>query len=464
MNLKIKHKNIIFGLGKSGMSCAHYFDRKKIYYTLVDTRLNLSNKEEISQLKYCQAKYLGSFDEAILDSCEMLIVSPGISLKHPFVKIAKNNNIDICGDIELFARACDKKVVAITGSNGKSTVTELTKELISASGLSVQMAGNIGLPILDYLAHNAEEKLPDLFVIELSSFQLDLTQSLKAEVAVLLNISEDHMDRYDCFDDYVKSKQSIFCGAKRKVFNFGDKKCFPSEVDTADYAFSIDRNDKYPTCKIAKIPEESSNEGKRFKFVLDDKTILNSTELNMIGKHNYANVLASLSIIKLLNIELNRKTLGALRSYSGMKHRFQLASKRFNCNWINDSKATNVGATIAALKNFGSNEEQRLILIAGGDSKKSDLEPLTKELEDKVDSLILLGKDAQLFAELSNKVKAYFVKNMQQAIEKARSLIEDLSSSKQTTVLLSPACASFDMFKNFEDRGDQFTQAIEVLK
>ena len=230
MKSKIEHKNIIFGLGKSGMSCAHYFDRKGIHYTLIDTRSNLPNKKEISQLINCQASYFGSFDDEVLDDCEKLIVSPGISLKHPFVSQANKRNIDICGDIELFARDCGKKVVAITGSNGKSTVTELTYKLISASGINVQMAGNIGLPVLDYLATNNDEKLPEVFVLELSSFQLDLTKSLRPEVAVLLNISEDHMDRYDCFNDYVSSKKTVFNSAKQRVFNFDDKRCFPSEI------------------------------------------------------------------------------------------------------------------------------------------------------------------------------------------------------------------------------------------
>lgn len=460
----MEHKNIIFGLGKSGMSCAHYFDRKGIYYTLIDTRSNLPNKEEISKLINCEASYFGSIDDDVLDSCKKLIVSPGISLQHPFVTQAKKRNIDICGDVELFARDCDKKVVAITGSNGKSTVTELTYKLISASGINVQMAGNIGLPVLDFLATNNDERLPELFILELSSFQLDLTKSLKPAVAVLLNVSEDHMDRYESFSDYVDSKRTIYNGAKERVFNLDDKRCFPSKINTSDYAFSIEQRDKNMSCNTAHILEELSKESKDYKFYMNQEMILDSTELNMIGHHNFANILASLSILKLLKIELDTKVLRTLCDYNGMNHRFQLVSRKFDCHWINDSKATNVGATIAALENFDSSQEQRLILIAGGDSKKSDLNPLINEFENRVESLILLGKDAQLFANLSNKIKAYFVKNMQQAVEKAKSLIDGLSTSRKTTVLLSPASASLDMFENFEDRGEQFTRAIEVLK
>ncbi len=464
MKSKIEHKNIIFGLGQSGMSCARYFDRKGIHYTLIDTRSNVPNQNEISQLNNCQAIYLGAFDESVLDSCESLIVSPGISLKHPFVTQANKRNIDVCGDVELFARDCSAKIVAITGSNGKSTVTELTYKLILSSGIKVQMAGNIGLPVLDYLARNKEQKLPDIFILELSSFQLDLTKSLKPDVAVLLNISEDHMDRYDSFDEYVDSKRTIYKGAKQRVFNFDDKRCYPSKIDDSDYAFSIQRRDVNVSCNTATIFEVESKGSKKYKFYLNQKLVLDSTEINMIGNHNFSNILASLSILRSLNIDLETKVLSTLFDYKGMKHRFQLVSKKFDCHWINDSKATNVGATIAALENFDSTQEQRLILIAGGDSKESDLTKLTKEFEDKVESLILLGKDAQLFANVSNTIKAYFVNNMQQAIEKAKSLIDGLSTSKQTTVLLSPACASLDMFKSFEDRGEQFTQAIEVLK
>ncbi|MFT6732964.1 MAG: UDP-N-acetylmuramoylalanine--D-glutamate ligase [Polaribacter sp.] len=460
----MQHKNIIFGLGKSGMSCAHYFDRKEIAYTLIDTRTKLPNKDELSALEYCQASYFGTINEDILDHCEMLIVSPGISLKHSWIREAQKRNIEICGDIELFARECNKKIVAVTGSNGKSTVTELTQKLIFASGLNVQMAGNIGLPVLDYLACDNGQKLPDIFILELSSFQLDLIRSLKADVAVLLNISEDHMDRYDCYNDYVESKRSIFNGAKNKIFNFDDKQCFPSKAEVSDATFSIEKNVIELDCMIAKISKGDSREGRSYDFLLNQKLVLNSKELNIVGKHNYANILASLSILELLNIDLNKNILSTLYGYIGMKHRFQLVSKKFNCHWINDSKATNVGATIAALDNFESSTNQQLILIAGGDSKQSDLTPLIREFEDKVDSLILLGKDAQLFANLSNKIKAYFAKNMLQAIEIAKSLLDGLSNSKQSTVLLSPACASLDMFKNFEDRGDQFIKAIEVLK
>jgi len=299
---------------------------------------------------------------------------------------------------------------------------------------------------------------------DLSSFQLDLTKSLEPEVAVLLNISEDHMDRYETFSDYVGSKRTVYNGAKHRVFNLDDKRCFPSKISTSDYAFSIERRDGSVSCNTAKIIEEQSKENKNYKFYMNQKIVLDSTEVNMIGNHNFANILASLSILELLNIDLEPKVHTTLCDYNGMKHRFQLVSKKFNCHWINDSKATNVGATIAALDNFDSSREQRLILIAGGDSKKGDLSPLTEGFEDKVESLILLGKDAQLFANLSKTIKAYFVINMQQAIEKAKSLIDGLSTPKQTTVLLSPACASLDMFKNFEDRGEQFTQAIEVLK
>ena len=465
MNKIKEHRIIIFGLGKSGMSCAHYFDRVGIKYTLVDTRNNLPNQSEIEQLTHCQTTYLGNFDESILDNCKKLIVSPGIALTNSLIVAAKNRNIKICGDIDIFVENCNKKIIAITGSNGKSTVTELTENLIKAAGNKAQKAGNIGLPVLDYLENESNENEADYFVLELSSFQLDITSILSADVAVLLNISEDHMDRYESFNDYIESKRSIFESAKSKVFNLDDTNCTPSKIKQSDIGFSINRNlEKLINSNCGKA-ELDFIESKNYSLKINGRHIVNSTKLSLTGKHNYANILASLSVLELLDLKINEEVINELCRYQGMKHRFQLVSKSNDCDWINDSKATNVGATVAALNNFGSKSIQQLVLIAGGDSKQSDLEPLRAPLENKVENLILLGKDAKLIASLTNKIKTYFVSSMVQAVEKAKILIDSSNDNfKQSTVLLSPACASLDMYSNFEERGDQFIHAVEALK
>lgn len=449
-----KSKQIIFGLGQSGLSCARYFDRIGQAYFLFDTREEPPGEKDVASLEYCEEYYSGktfdfeSIDESVFANCQQMVVSPGISLETPFVKKAKQLNIDVCGDVELFARNCSKPIIAITGSNGKSTVTDLTDKLLNAAGKKPQKGGNIGLAVLDFLPEQAN----DIYVLELSSFQLDTTYSLKPEVAVLLNLSEDHLDRYQNFDDYCQSKKRIYKDAKYLVFNQDDHLTYPSTLSEKACSFSVlpETQDKENVSRIVR-------RGLGYDLFVKDQFVIASDELNVTGTHNFANVLASLTILDCLNVKLDKNVLKALRSFNGLKHRFQLIFRGNNIEWINDSKATNVGATIAALNSVETCDEHQLILIAGGDSKQSDLRPLIEPLENKVKSMVLLGKDARLFADLTSKVTSYFVDNMQQAVCKAKELI-----AGKTTVLLSPACASLDMYKNFEERGDEFISAVRT--
>jgi len=451
---KEQGKHIIFGLGQSGLSCARYFDRIRQPYCLFDTRENPPGKGEVEHLKYCEKYFFGKsfdfelIDESVFSNCQQIVVSPGISLNTPFVKKAKDLKIDVCGDVEIFARVCSRPIIAITGSNGKSTVTDLTDKLLNAAGIKSQKGGNIGLPVLDFLPQDDA----DVYVLELSSFQLDTTSSLRPEVAVLLNISEDHLDRYANFYEYCQSKQRIYRQAKHSVFNFDEPLSYPKEKSENDLAFSIllEENDN---ANISRITRSTNG----YDLLVKNKSVVSSDFLSITGKHNFANVLASLNILDCMNVEIDDEVLDELKSFKGLKHRFQLVSRENNCEWINDSKATNVGATIAALNSVESSEQNHLILIAGGDSKQSDLTPLIQPLEAKVSNMVLLGKDANLFAELSSKVTSYFVENMQQAVCKAKELVNG-----KTIILLSPACASLDMYKNFEERGDEFIAAVRA--
>ena len=446
--------HIIFGLGQSGLSCARYFDRIEQSYLLLDTRENPPGEGEVELLSYCQGICFGEIDDSILADCRQLVVSPGISLQTPLVKKAKSLNIDVCGDIELFARACNKPIVAITGSNGKSTVTDLTDKLINAAGIKAQKGGNIGLPVLDFLPQDKAE----IYVLELSSFQLDTTDSLAPEVAVLLNLSEDHLDRYSGFKQYCQSKQKIYQRAKYKVFNFDDELTHPQNICKNDLAFSLMMPENDQSLSLSYIkPLPIDKDLLSYELVVNQADIISSRLLNITGKHNFANVLASLNILTSLNIKIDQNIRQVLQGYKGLKHRFQLVKRDSQCQWINDSKATNVGATIAALDSFDLEPGTQLILIAGGDSKQSDLSPLVQPLESKVTALVLLGKDAELFAKLSSKVSSYLVENMQQAVNKAKQLIDGKS-----VVLLSPACTSLDMFKNFEARGDAFISEVRA--
>jgi len=444
---KILPTHIIFGLGKSGLSCARYFDRISQPYYLVDSRNLPPVQAQVDKLSFCQGIAFGTIDDSLLENCEQLVVSPGVALTTNFVVKAIKAGVDVCGDVELFARICNKPIVAITGSNGKSTVTDLADQLINAANINCQKGGNIGLPVLDFLP----EMSADIYVLELSSFQLDTTESLKAEVAVCLNVSEDHMDRYPAFNDYVKSKQKIFNGAHFSIFNRDDSLTYPSSISSESvWSFSLlepENNDE----RISYLKKEN----KENLLVVNHQSILLAKKLNVTGKHNWTNVLACLTILKCLDIKITEQVLNQLIAYKGLKHRFQLISRKNNCEWINDSKATNVGATVAALNSLDLSVNQKVTLIAGGDSKQSDLTPLIKPFNNIVDHLILMGVDAKKIAQLPIQARPYFVDDMNQAVSKANELIE-----QGDIVLLSPACASLDMYSSFEARGDAFIEAV----
>lgn len=440
--------HIIFGLGSSGLSCARYFDRISQEYYLLDTRAVPPGFEQLGSLTHCIGQSFGELDDSILDGCKLLVVSPGIALSNSLVVRAYSLGIDVCGDVEVFARNCSKKIVAITGSNGKSTVTELTEKLLNTSKYRAQKGGNIGLPVLDFLpSDNA-----DIYVLELSSFQLDTTDSLRADVAVLLNVSEDHMDRYETFNDYANSKKQVFSGAKCKVFNQDDTLTFPREVAATDLSFSKNKNGPLKKHSVSYLDFQENG----CQLVINGKHTVSANLLALTGLHNWQNALVSLSILDRLNIEINDDVISELINYQGLEHRFQLVSKKQGCIWINDSKATNVGATIAALNSIVKTPGNRVFLIAGGDSKNADLSELKSCFESKVDYLILLGRDAHRIGSITSKVKAIYVESLKQAVSE----ICDLAVAEDI-ILLSPACASLDMYKNFEERGRMFVAAIE---
>ena len=329
----------------------------------------------------------------------------------------------------------------------RSTVTDLVDQLVNAANINCQKGGNIGLPVLDFLP----ELDADIYVLELSSFQLDTTQSLKAEVAVCLNITEDHMDRYSTFDDYVSSKQKIFNRARYSVFNSDDHLTYPPNACSENtWSFSLAEQGKNKE-KISFLRKETDG----YQLVVNHQAMVLAQTLNVTGKHNWSNVLASLTILECLGIEINKHVLAKLKTYKGLKHRFQLVSRKNNCEWINDSKATNVGATVAALNSLDLSVNQKVTLIAGGDSKQSDLTPLIEPLNNVVNHLILMGVDAKKIAQLPIHPPPYFVDDMSQAVTKANELI-----GQGDIVLLSPACASLDMYSSFEARGDAFIEAV----
>lgn len=440
----------IFGLGQSGVSAARYLERTQQHFFVVDSREKPPGDQDIQTLKYCQSAHYGSFSPEILLDASVIILSPGVSPKETLLQQAVTAGVEVIGDIELFVRLTKQKIVAITGSNGKSTVTDLVYRLLCAANVSAKIGGNFGVPALDYLPQDDAE----IYVLELSSFQLDTTTSLAAEVAVLLNISEDHMDRYDNFEEYRDSKLSIANGAKKLVF-FADDNNIPCLQNEYQSAFSFSQ----ATAKYA-IRQDNG----RTYLAINSEHIIDTKQLSLTGRHNWSNALAALAVLSELNIDFSPAVMEQLRNYRGLNHRFQLVARKNGIDWVNDSKATNVGATEAALMSVDTDVYNHLILIAGGDAKGSELLPLKRLLKEKVSHTVLIGKDAELFAELLTESERTFASDMQQAVEIAATELNQRQSSHsaeaKAMVLLSPACASLDMYKNFEARGAAFADAV----
>ena len=433
---------LVVGLGKTGLSVVRYLHALGEAVIVVDSRdippgLNVL-KSEYSDVEL----HTGAFDVSLFTNAHRIIVSPGVALAEPELVAARKNNIEIIGDIDLFAHEVKAPVVGITGSNGKSTVTTLLAMMASQSGLKTVASGNIGLPVLDSLSDEI-----GLYVLELSSFQLETLQSLPMKAAVVLNISADHLDRYKDLAAYAVSKQIIYENADVLVVNKDDalasqtnyparkRLCFTSGVP-ADNEFGLCDIDPVSLCF-----------GQQKLIAVDD--------LKIKGRHNLQNALAALALGYAIGLPIEDMIV-ALKQFKGLPHRAQFVAQIDGVNWINDSKATNVGATIAALLGLPNKH----VLIAGGIAKGADFAELTDIVRQKCRAVILLGKDAEkIQSVMPAEVTVKRVNDMQSAVIAAQALAQ-----QGDNVLLAPACASFDMFENFEQRGDVFMQLVEALK
>jgi len=435
---------LVVGLGITGLSVVRFLKNQGHEVVVVDSRNNPPGLNELYKKYPDISVYTGSFDEALFMGAEQVIVSPGVPMSEPVIQHAIEQSVEIIGDVELFAREVKVPVIAITGSNGKSTVTTLVGEMAKQAGLNVAVGGNIGVPTLDLLS-----KHTDLYVLELSSFQLETLVSLKPVAATVLNVSPDHMDRYKDLEHYSEVKQSILKNCKVSVINRDDKlvknmtsaQKFVSGFTLHDPAvgdFGLRKFDgKNWLCKGGK------------KLIAED-------ELKIGGNHNIANALAALALGEAASISME-DMLQTLREFKGLPHRTQWIAEKNNVAWFNDSKGTNVGATLAAIE--GLKVDKKLILIAGGLAKDADFTPLKNIIKKKVRVVVLMGRDApQIEQALEGVVPVFYAKDMDDAVHIAADL-----SHLGDTVLLSPACASFDMFRGFEHRGEVFTEAVEAL-
>lgn len=430
-------KVVIIGLGLTGLSCVDFFLAQGVTPRVMDTRVSPPGLEKLpGQVE----RHLGGLNGDWLLAADLIVASPGIALAHPVLSEAADAGIEIVGDIELFCREAQAPIVAITGSNGKSTVTTLVGEMAKAAGWQVGVGGNIGLPALSLLQTPAQ-----LYVLELSSFQLETTSSLKAAAATVLNVSEDHMDRYPLgMQQYRAAKLRIYENARTCVVNADDALTMPVRgADNRCISFGIDFGDYHL----------NKQQGSIWLRVKGEK-VLNTAEMKMAGQHNYANALAALALADAVGLP-RASSLAALTQFSGLAHRFQLVHEHQGVRWINDSKATNVGSTEAALN--GLQVEGTLWLLMGGDGKSADFSPLLPWLQGDHIRLYCFGRDGDALAALRPEI-AVRTETLRQAMEQIAPQVRS-----GDMVLLSPACASLDQFRNFEQRGEQFAQLAKEL-
>ncbi len=404
----------------------------------------------------------GAFNERDFADVDMIAISPGIDRRQPLVADAARHGVPVIGDIELFAQALDSfnaqhltrdppKVLAVTGSNGKSTVTAMAGDMCRASGLATAIAGNIGLPALEALASVEDGlKTPGVFVLELSSFQLESTSSLRPDAATMLNLCADHMDRYDSLADYAAAKVRIFTGGGVQVLNREDRWSMEMALPgRAVVTFGLDAPCSDTEWGI------STTGGKRF-FARGERELLAIEELPLTGLHNAANALAALALARAIDVA-EAPAVAALREFKGLPHRVQKVAEIKGVAFYDDSKGTNVGATVAAL----SGMSQPVVLIVGGEGKGQDFMPLVAPVSARARAVVLIGRDADVIAEALAGCRAPLVRapTMEEAVEAAYR-----ASRPGDTVLLSPACASYDMFRNYVHRAEAFVAAVTKLE
>jgi len=424
---------LIIGLGKTGISCAHYLKKNKINFIMMDSRENPPGLLAFQQSFPDIPIHLGNFNQAMIDQAQEIIISPGIAPDD----FPPSKTIS---DIELFARHAQAPIIGITGTNAKGTVTTLLGDMIQHAGLSVLLGGNIGTPALDLLDH----PVPDFYVLEISSFQLETTKHLPLIAASILNISPDHLDRHQTMEKYIAAKQGIYQQTKTVIFNRQDTATFPPSSHPQQISFGLD----IPSSQNFGVIDAYLTEG--------NKKLLPASALKIQGTHNWCNALAALALGKAIGLP-TEKMLDALKCFPGLPHRCEWVTSHDHVHWYNDSKGTNIGATVAALEGFGKSSPGKIILLAGGLGKNQDFKLLNKSVDNYAKKVILFGQDAEKIRQALS-CECILVSSLKEAVQKAKSI-----AKPEDIILLSPACASMDQFKDFEDRGNQFKMFVKDL-
>jgi len=461
---------LIVGMGGTGLSCARYFEKVNAPYAFSDSRDKPSSLEQVKdnlspiEILTGDVGFKNSFED--FKNYKQIVVSPGVSIRSELFTLLREQDCFILGDIELFAQLVDKPVIAITGSNGKSTVTTLVEKMAQSCGVKAIAGGNLGIPALELL-----ETKSDLYILELSSFQLETTYSLQTISATVLNISEDHMDRYNDLDDYRNVKESIYNNTENVIVNIDESKLL-------DVVMKRHEKESFEVISFGdtSIDNQLGFEDQGHDYLLYEKKFLmkgnhqliSKDEIKLKGTFNYLNILAALALLEPLSLD-QQQQIKAIKDYKGLPHRCEWVAKVNDVEFYNDSKGTNTGATIAAIDAFELDTDKNysnrsVILIAGGVGKDADFSELGQVIEKKIKLTVLMGVDSNLIKSSALDAGAkndslYSVNSMNEAVSKAKQL-----ACSGDVVLFSPACASFDMYENYMQRGDDFRDTVLALQ
>jgi UDP-N-acetylmuramoylalanine--D-glutamate ligase len=446
---------LVLGLGETGLAMVRHLTRQGARVRVADSRPQAPGADEVRAIAGVEL-ILGAFDERLLDGVSLVAISPGLTLRQPLIEEARARGIEIVGEIELFARALaasgqSARLVAITGTNGKTTTTTLVGELCRAAGLETSVAGNISPAALAEWIRREDAGVPaQAWVLELSSFQLETTYSLAPDAATVLNISDDHLDRYDDLADYARTKAEVFANAAVQVLNREDSRVAAmARAGLRTISFGLDAPASADDYGLLEVDGESW-------LARGDKPLIARARLQLAGQHNVANALAALALVHALDLP-EEAVLEALAAFRGLSHRVEAVARRADgVVFYDDSKGTNVGATVAALEGLG----RKVVLIAGGDGKGQDFGPLRESFSRHARAVVLIGRDARLIAEAVAGCGVELVTALDMA---AAVVLANRLATSADAVMLSPACASFDMFRSYAHRAQVYCAAVHAL-